>query len=170
MKRLWLLTVTIFLMWTGYADSTKGKPRIVIPSQVTRTVPNFYVWCSSDGTPPIYMSLMNSSAILDEGVGRVKSRILIDGNYTCNASSEFGTDSKTFHVSVNDSGVCSSCSCTYRIYRSRPDNYVNCYGKGLTTQSLTNIPTTTTYLNLERNQITQLPEKVFSTLSSLRYL
>ena len=87
----------------------KGKPRIVIPSQVTKTVPNFYVWCSSDGTPPIYMSLMNSSTILDEAVGRVKSRILIDGNYTCNASSEFGTDSKTFHVSVNGKIIALVC-------------------------------------------------------------
>ena len=47
------------------------------------------------------MSLMNSSTILDEAVGRVKSRILIDGIYTCNASNQFGTDSKTFYVSVN---------------------------------------------------------------------
>ena len=78
-----------------------GKPRIEIPSEVIRTVSNFYVWCSSDGTPPIYMSLMNSSTTLDNGVGTVKSRILIDGNYTCNATNEFGTDSKTFHVSVN---------------------------------------------------------------------
>ena len=77
-----------------------GKPRIEIPSQVIRTVPDHYVWCSSDGTPPINMSLMNSSATLAESVGTVMSRIHIDGNYTCHATNEFGTDSKTFHVSL----------------------------------------------------------------------
>ncbi|KAK2549208.1 hypothetical protein P5673_030434 [Acropora cervicornis] len=73
MKRIWPLAVTIFFtwnLWTGYADGTKGKPaRIVIPSQVIRTVRKHYVCCSSDGTPPINMSLMNSSAILAESVG-----------------------------------------------------------------------------------------------------
>ena len=79
-----------------------GKPaRIVIPSQVIRTVPKHYVWCSSDGAPPIKMSLMNSSAILAESVGTtLKSRIFIDGNYTCYATNGYGTDSKTFHVSL----------------------------------------------------------------------
>ena len=46
------------------------------------------------------MSLMNSSATLAESVGTVKSRIYKDGNYTCHATNEFGTDSKTFHVSL----------------------------------------------------------------------
>ena len=78
-----------------------GKPaRIVIPSQVILTVQKHYVWCSSDGTPPINMSMMNSSATLAESVGTVKSRIHIDGNYTCHATNEYGTDSKTFHVSL----------------------------------------------------------------------
>ncbi|XP_044171824.1 uncharacterized protein LOC114957233 isoform X1 [Acropora millepora] len=150
MKRIWPLAVTIFFtwnLWTGYADGTKGKPaRIVIPSQVIRTVPRHYVWCSSDGTPPINISLMNSSAILAESVGTtVKSRILIDGNYTCHATNEYGTDSKTFHVSIIDSGICYSslCYCGYTTYRSPFENYVSCYGK---IQSLTNIPTTTTDL------------------------
>ncbi|XP_015768050.1 PREDICTED: uncharacterized protein LOC107346743 isoform X2 [Acropora digitifera] len=150
MKRLWALAVAIFLIWNlwAYADSTKGKPaRIVIPLQVTRTVRKHYVWCSSDGTPPINMSLVNSSAILAESVGTtVKSRILIDGNYTCHATNDYGTDSKTFHVSLIDSGICTLCYCGYTTYRSSFENYVNCYWKSITTQSLTNIPTTTTRL------------------------
>ena len=56
------------------------------------------------------MSLMNSSITLDKGVGTVKSRILIDGNYTCNATNEFGTDSKTFLVSVNGKILAFVCS------------------------------------------------------------
>ncbi|XP_044167407.1 uncharacterized protein LOC114974986 [Acropora millepora] len=172
MKRFWPLAVTIFLMWnlSGYADSTKGNPRVVIPLQVIRTVPDHYVWCSSDGTPPINMSFLNSSATLAKSVGTVMSRIHIDGNYTCQATNEFGSDSKTFHVSIIDSGICSVCSCGNQTILSHLENYVHCHEKSITTQSLTNIPSTTTVLDLRYNQITQLPGKVLSTLTSLRYL
>ena len=44
------------------------------------------------------MSLLKSSATLAKSVGTVRSRIHIDGNYTCHATNEFGTDSKIFHV------------------------------------------------------------------------
>ena len=46
------------------------------------------------------MSFLNSSFTLAKGVGTVMSRIHMDGNYTCHANNEFGTDSKTFHVSI----------------------------------------------------------------------
>ena len=46
------------------------------------------------------MSLMKSSKTLAESVGTVWSRIDIDGKYTCHATNEYGTDSKTFHVSL----------------------------------------------------------------------
>ena len=85
---------------TGAEFFSTGKPRIVIPSQGIQTVPDHYVWCSSDGTPPINISFLNSSVTLAESVGTVMSRIHIDGNYTCHASNEFGTDSKTFHISL----------------------------------------------------------------------
>ena len=42
--------------------------------------------------------LIKSSATLAKSVGTVRSRIHIDGNYTCHATNEFGTDSKIFHV------------------------------------------------------------------------
>ena len=58
------------------------------------------MWCSSEGTPPINMSLMNSSTTLAYGVGIVRIKIDHDGNFTCIATNAVGTESKTFQVSL----------------------------------------------------------------------
>ncbi|XP_015772108.1 PREDICTED: uncharacterized protein LOC107350396 isoform X2 [Acropora digitifera] len=80
--------------------ATKAKPRILLPSRLIRAFPEHFVWCSSEGTPPINMSLMNSSTTLASGVGMVWSKIDHDGNYTCIATNTVGTESKTFQVSL----------------------------------------------------------------------
>ena len=67
------------------------------------------MWCSSEGTPPINMSLMNSSTTLAYGVGMVWSKIDHDGNYTCIATNKVGTESKTFQVSLIGKIVASIC-------------------------------------------------------------
>ena len=77
-----------------------ARPRILLPSTLIRTVPEHFVWCSSKGTPPIKMSLMNSSTTLAYGVGIVWIKIDHDGNYTCVATNTVGTESKTFQVSL----------------------------------------------------------------------
>ena len=76
------------------------KPRVVTPLAVVRTVPDHYVWCSSEGTPPISMSLMKSSTILAKEKGAVWSKIDKNGNYTCMANSEYGVDSVNFTVTM----------------------------------------------------------------------
>ena len=58
------------------------------------------MWCLSEGTPPISMLLMNSATRFASGQGIVGSKINQDGNYSCIATNEAGTDSKTFHVSL----------------------------------------------------------------------
>ena len=78
-----------------------AKPKVIIPLRVVRTVSEHYVWCLSEGTPPINISMMNSSTTLAfETEGIVKSKINQDGNYSCIATNEVGTESKTFHVSL----------------------------------------------------------------------
>ncbi|XP_029204884.2 biglycan-like [Acropora millepora] len=64
-----------------------------------------------------------------------------------------------------NSDVCKSlCSCSA--------HKVNCEGKGVNSTLLLNIsfPTNMTSLNLSNNEITQLPEKVFSGLTNLQWL
>ena len=67
------------------------------------------MWCSSEGAPPINISMMNSSATLAYGVGSVRSKIDHDGNYTCNATNAIGTESKTFYVSLIGKIIASVC-------------------------------------------------------------
>ena len=59
------------------------------------------MWCLSEGMPPISMSMMNSSTTLaSKTKGIVRSKINQDGNYSCIATNEVGTESKTFYVSL----------------------------------------------------------------------
>ena len=78
-----------------------AKPRVIIPLRMVRTVSEHYVWCSSEGTPPINISLMNSTTTLASRKGIIVwSKLNHDGNYSCVATNEVGTESKTFYVSL----------------------------------------------------------------------
>ena len=58
------------------------------------------MWCLSEGTSPINISLINSSTTLAFGKGTVWGKLNQDGNYSCIATNDVGTDSKTFYVSL----------------------------------------------------------------------
>ena len=59
------------------------------------------MWCLSEGTPPISISMMNSSTTLASRTeGIVWSKINQGGNHSCIATNELGTESKTFSVSL----------------------------------------------------------------------
>ncbi|XP_068721364.1 uncharacterized protein [Montipora capricornis] len=126
--------------------SVSAKPRVIIPLRVVRTVSEHYVWCLSEGTPPINISLINSSTTLAFGKGMVWSKINQDGNYSCIATNDNGTDSKTFYVSVIDFHVCVNlCDCASTVDRDQVKNKFHCTGKH-SADILNNIPTTTTDL------------------------
>ncbi|XP_068690420.1 tolloid-like protein 2 [Montipora foliosa] len=150
----------------------KTKPKVIIPLRVVRTVSEHYVWCLSERTLPSNISMMNSSTTLAFGTeGIVWSKINHDGNYSCIATNEVGTESKTFHVSLIDFRVCVNlCHCRGDTdnwgWRLPFENVFNCTGKH-SSHILNNIPTTTTVLALHNNEITELPEKVFSGLTYL---
>ena len=84
------------------------KPKIKIPVAVVRTVPEHYVWCLAEGTPPINISLFSASTPLASGIGVVGSKISQEGKYTCMAENEAGSDSKDVLVALtgkNASGI-----------------------------------------------------------------
>ncbi|XP_068747081.1 uncharacterized protein [Montipora capricornis] len=127
----------------------RAKPRVIIPLRMVRTVSEHYVWCSSEGTPPINISLMNSTTTMAFGKGIAWSKLNHDGNYSCVATNEVGTESKTFYVSLIDFRVCVNlCDCRGTTHRSRGFQFRNifhCIGK-YSAHLLNNIPTTTTEL------------------------
>ena len=73
------------------------KPKVTIP--VVRTVPGHMVKCSADGTRPINMSLIQNFTILDQRTDNAVAKVTKEGNATCVAKNQAGTDSMMFSVS-----------------------------------------------------------------------
>ena len=63
-----------------------------------QTVPGYVVKCSAEGTRPMNMSLIQNSTILGQGTDTVVVKVTKEGNVTCMAINQAGTDSKTFSV------------------------------------------------------------------------
>ena len=81
-------------------ETFSDKPRIKIPIQVVRTVPGHILWCSSEGTPPINMTILQDSILLDNGTGITTTIAVKNGNVTCVAENQAGAASKAFPVTL----------------------------------------------------------------------
>ena len=75
------------------------SPKVVVPVQVVRLVDRPVVLsCSATGTPPINIAIITNSTILVNVTDTARIRITEEGNYTCRATSKYGTDEKVFKV------------------------------------------------------------------------
>ena len=54
--------------------------------------------CSANGTPPIYIALIQNFTVLMNTTNTASSKLYQEGNYTCVATSTYGTDVKHFVV------------------------------------------------------------------------
>ena len=81
-------------------ETFSDKPKIKIPIQVVRTVPGHILWCLSEGTPPINMSILQASILLDKGTGIAAANAVKNGNVTCVAKNQAGAVSKAFPVTL----------------------------------------------------------------------
>ena len=54
--------------------------------------------CSATGTPPIYIALIQNFTVLMNTTNTASSKLYQEGNYTCVATSNYGTDVKHFVV------------------------------------------------------------------------
>ena len=54
--------------------------------------------CSATGIPPIYIAIIRNSATLVNETSTASIRVKEEGNYTCRASSKYGTDEREFEV------------------------------------------------------------------------
>ena len=54
--------------------------------------------CSARGTPPIYTALVRNSTALVNTTDTATIRLYKDGNYTCQAINQYGTDIKELQV------------------------------------------------------------------------
>ena len=72
-------------------------PRIVSDAGV-RVHPGSQVSCSAIGTPPIYMALKRHVTVLINTRKTASIKLYREGNYTCVATSKYGTDVKQFVI------------------------------------------------------------------------
>ncbi|KAL9964991.1 hypothetical protein ACROYT_G028712 [Oculina patagonica] len=161
---LGLLVITV--------SAGKDKPKITVPSSVVRTIPNHYLWCSVEGSPPINISLLKNSTLLVHKIGKlVTQKAEEEGIYTCLASSEAGSNSKEFLVTFVG---CENCSGNDTIEwdhdQDQVKNDFSCRNIGSTIDIGRCLPTTTTHLYLQQNNISNLTSGIFSKLTYLKYL
>ena len=72
-------------------------PKIVSDAAV-RVEPGSQVPCSATGTPPIYIALIRNFTVLMNTTNTTSSKLYQEGNYTCVATSKYGTDVKHFII------------------------------------------------------------------------
>ena len=73
-------------------------PKIV--DTAVKVEPGSKVSCSANGTPPIYIALIQNFTVLMNKTNTVitSSKLYQEGNYTCVATSKYGTDVKHFVI------------------------------------------------------------------------
>ena len=83
--------------------SFSEKPRISVPLGELRTVPEHYIWFHLEGSPPITLTLVNTSTTFEYTRFNIKGfQIKRTGTYkyTLLAENNEGNDSKTVEVTV----------------------------------------------------------------------
>ena len=72
-------------------------PPKIVDTAVT-VEPGSQVTCSANGTPPIYIALIRNFTVLMNTTNTASSKLYQEGNYTCVATSQYGTDVKHFVI------------------------------------------------------------------------
>ena len=74
-------------------------PPKIVSDVAVRIEPGSQVQCSATGTPPIYMALVrNVTVLMNTTTTTASSKLYQEGNYTCVATSKYGTDVKHFVI------------------------------------------------------------------------
>ena len=73
-------------------------PPKIVSNVAVRIEPGSQVQCSATGTPPIYIVLIRNVTVLMNATNTARSKLYQEGNYTCVATSKYGTDAKQFVI------------------------------------------------------------------------
>jgi len=117
-------------------------PKIELPESVVRVLPGYRLSCPVTGTPPIHTALIRNSTVLANTTGVIEA-IIQGGNYTCQATNEYGVDVKDFSVIFVDCGR--HCFSTYRKYAEN-GNTLKCSNAVSITDTISCVPAITTSL------------------------
>ena len=73
-------------------------PPKIVSDVAVRIEPGSQVQCSVTGTPPIYIAFIRNVTVLMNTTNPASSKLYQEGNYTCVATSKYGTDVKHFVI------------------------------------------------------------------------
>jgi len=79
-------------------------PKIVSDAAVS-VEPGSQVPCSVTGTLPIYIALIRNFTVVMNTTNIASSKLYQEGNYTCVATSKYGTDVKHFVIKGGEKEV-----------------------------------------------------------------
>ena len=77
-------------------------PKIVLDPAVGVVSTGSRVQCSATGSLPIYTALIWNFTVLMNTTNTASSKLYQEGNYTCVATSKYGTDVKHFVVKAGE--------------------------------------------------------------------
>lgn len=69
-----------------------AAPTLTLRDSVVSAIPGNILWCFATGTPPIYTALLRNNRLLVNSTRPVGIRLYLEYNYTCVATSKYGTD------------------------------------------------------------------------------
>ncbi|XP_078349753.1 procollagen C-endopeptidase enhancer 1-like [Oculina patagonica] len=149
----------------SFSASLPVPPKVIIPAAVVRTVPGYKLTLPVTGSSPIYTAIIRNCTVLVNTTNTASILVDHEGNYTCVASSSYGSDLKKFSVIFNDCGP--QCSHRWNKYFG---NTLTCKNASSAKDILNCFPMMTDEMYLSENGITFLQDGVFAHLKTLKYL
>lgn len=69
-----------------------ASPKIILPDRgpVVGAFAGAEFWISATGTPPVFMTLIKDSTILEKNMQTINRRLFVEGNYSCLAVNNYG--------------------------------------------------------------------------------
>jgi len=75
-----------------------APPKVLLSASLVRALPGFKFSCSASGSPPTYTALVQGSTVLVNTTDTASIWLRQEGNYSCIATNQHGTDTKEFVV------------------------------------------------------------------------
>ena len=95
-KQVWISQLTLRVK-DIFISNRLVAPTVTFPAALL-AIPGGMLSCSARGTPPIYTALIRTTKVQVNTTNTTTIRLYKDGNYTCHAINQYGTDMKELQV------------------------------------------------------------------------
>lgn len=75
-----------------------ASPKITTPDPLVQAARGQKLWCSANGTQPIFIAITWNSTVLVNTTSIANIKLHREGNYCCVATNKFGSDARFFSV------------------------------------------------------------------------